>query len=179
MRPIPNPEDTGATRSVTPANRHASRVHHAHHRPPRPRTAAPDIAHPLPPTRPIPPAQTVENPKPAPVVTPGPASALVQPPAGPVAPLPTPTPASRPSWGDRFSGDSMNLPGLGPVSTRSFAGGMLVLLAMIIVVAIARRMANAREARERARAREARAALVRPGAPDEPPPEAPAENHPG
>jgi hypothetical protein len=85
------------------------------------------------------------------------------------APPPVTTPA-KPSLVDRLNQDQAPTPG-GETSPRALLGGLLLLVAMVLLVAIARRVARAREARDRARRAAART-LVEPEAPTaETPPE--------
>lgn len=164
MRPIPNPGE-----EARPAPR--ARVHGriAASGAPAAPTARPTEA--LAPTEPLPPPKVVEQPKRAAAPHGAHRKAHIRPPVSPKAVVPPPaTPTAKPSLVDRLSQDKVPTPG-GETSPKSLLGLLLVVVAMALVVAIARRMARAREARERARRAAAREAI----APEAPTVETPPE----
>jgi hypothetical protein len=164
MRPIPNPGD-----EPPPAPR--PRVHErvAASGGPAPVAAGPVEA--LAPTEPLPPPQVVEQAKPSAPPHGARHRVRIKPPASPKAVIAPPAVApAKPSLVDRLSQDKVPTPG-GETTPKALLGGLLVLAAMVLLVAIARRIARAREARQRARRAAARQAIA-------PEPETPAADTP-
>jgi HAMP domain-containing protein len=168
MRPIPNPEEG------RPAPRRGRGPTHAAVAPPAPIPAPAKPAEALAPTTPLPPPKLVEQARRAPAPHGVHHKLHIRRPAGPRAVVPPPAPpAAKPSLVDRMSDDRVRTPG-GEASPKALLGGLLLLAAMVLLVAIARRLARAREARERARRAAARQVIETPAAetPPEPKPAA-------
>jgi len=177
MRPIPNPEDGGP---VPPRHRTPDRIGDL-----LAAQAARDAAETnlqqskavAPVVRPSLDPKVVERPKRAAPPYGAHHRIQVRPPAIPtdVTPPPAVNPA-KPSLVDRLSDDKLQTPA-GETTPKSLLGAVLLLAAMVLLVAIARRMARARDARDKARRAAKRAAAETPAetpaveTPPEPEPE--------
>lgn len=155
MRPIPNPEDGGPA----PPHRHGpdrigDLLAQADQQAAKPRDLAQPSEAPVV-TQPAPPSKLVEQARRA-APPPGAHHKVhIKPPASPKAVVPPPT---KPSLVDHLSDDKVQTPA-GETSPKSLLGWLLLLVAMVLAAAIARRMARASETRERARRAPARAAI--------------------
>lgn len=167
MRPIPNPEDGGP---IPPRHRTRDRIGDllaaqaardaAETNLQQPEAVAPVV-------RSAPEPKAVERSRRAAPPQGAHHRIQVRPPSIPtgVTPPPAANPA-KPSLVDRLSEDKLHTPA-GETTPKSLLGGALLLAAMVLLVAIARRMARAREARDKAR-RAAKRAATEPPAPETP-----------
>lgn len=165
MRPIPNPEDGGpAPPRHHVRDRIGDLLAQADQPRPEPRVTPPEApgkavpGEALAPTQPLPPPKVVEQAKRATPPHGVRHQIRIKPPTSPKDVVAPPTAAqAKPSLVDHLSDDKVRTPG-GETTPKALLGGLLVLVAMVLLVAIARRMARAREARERARRSAKRAA---------------------
>jgi hypothetical protein len=168
MRPIPNPGDDPP---IAPHHRVHDRVTAIEPQlqapvlpaasvAPRPQVSPPaKHAEALAPTQPAPSPKVVEHPKRAALPHGVHHKTHIKPPVSPQSVIPPPTAPAKPSLMDRLSDDRVQTPG-GETSPKALLGLLLVLVAMVLLVAIARRMARARENRERTRRAAARQAIA-------------------